>query len=675
MDLKELTNLLVESSEQFCRTRFIPWWEEDPENPLDEYSIFPKETVEDAERCVASCEKEELLAPVGNLGLSLFHLLVWHHFYRAVESILQEGKITKDAVDTPDGKGQGLTPFLLACAQGNLKMVKLLLAHGARDSLCDGRGRNAYHFLAYPCVEDLAGDSSCLDHSVEQREDIARLLSCDINQKNNAGLTPLELLLSSGYCSSYTWPLTEVFLEKGARTDYVDQDGNTLLMLARRNGHITAALCLMERCPEMLNTANKAGVTPVSHAMEYQNMAMYIALTDYGAAPADPPMELFPLSQIASNAFCYVSENNKDGMSIALYLTRKLIHQADPDDDDELGQVMDLLHNGLIGDRKALLLDTCKEAGFSFTMPLHSTGEALCLRDKCLQPFYGINVLRKLTQLGVDLDSAVIKGRTPANILASKSYRNDSYFEEATRLFSRESMEQTNNQGMAAVHLAAQNGHTGMLKVMLEKGVDVNLTTDEPGEAGLTPLHLACIHGNTETVRLLMAAGADDTLTNLKGETPAHLALLSNRCGEELNPSRRAEILRELKHLDIPREDGQTPLMLLNYRILELLPIFIERGADVNHRDQNGMTALMHCPDKDMAKELLKAGADLNLADNEGNTALHHALENGDEGSARYLIKKGADYNKANNRKETPAQIAAENGYEMVLELMTDIEL
>ena len=106
----------------------------------------------------------------------------------------------------------------------------------------------------------------------------------------------------------------------------------------------------------------------------------------------------------------------------------------------------------------------------------------------------------------------------------------------------------------------------------------------------------------------------------------------------------------------------------------ELLPIFLERGVDVNHTDNDGMTALMHLIDKNAAKELLRAGADINIADHEGNTALHHALMCGDQTTARYLIRKGADYNRSNNYGETPVQLAVEHGCESVLELMTDIK-
>ena len=675
MNISELTDMLVTSSQQYNQAKFNPWWEGDHKEAIYRYSVFSEKNLEDVRDCVAGCGKEELLSPVGDVGLTLFHLLVWHNFYDVVKELLDSGKIGGEEINRTDGKGHGLTPFLLTCACGNRAMAGLLLEHGADTSVCDQRGMNGYHFLANPRIPNLTMASACWEKSTEQRREIAILLDCDINQKDESGLTPLERMLASEYCSEYIWPLVSVFLEKGASTDYVDEDGNTLLMMALQNRHRTAAILLMERCPEMINVANKKGTTPIQHAISFRNQAMYIALKDHGAAPADDSaMEMFPLSQVISNAFADVHENDKDGRSLAMYLAKKLIQQADPDDDDEVGEVTNILHNALMGDSEASILDVLKQSGFDFTMPVHYHGRLLCLRDECLHPAYGTGVVRKLAELGVDLETAIIRGKTPANIVAFADChwgpQENSYFEEAARLFSKESMEQLDNQGEAAVHLAARKGHVAMLRAMIEKGVDMNLPKDAPARAGMTPLHEACAANRKDVVELLIAAGADDAAKDVEGETPAHYVLREKRTDDRDDMEKKAAVLKELKNLDIPRNDGKTPLLLLRYVHKELLPIFLERGVDVNHKDNAGRTAMMLNPSKDMVKELVQAGADVNLADNEGNTALHHALQEYDEGTARYLIKKGADYSCTNNDGKTPADIAVERGFDSVLELM-----
>ena len=142
MDIKELTDLLVTSSQQINQCKFIPWWNDDFESSIYWYTIIPPNIVTDAESCIAECPKETLLKPVGSYGLSLFHLLVWHNFYDAVKSILDDQQTEEKAVNLPDHKGYGLTPLLLACCRGNLAMVRLLLEHKADHNLSDKRGMN-----------------------------------------------------------------------------------------------------------------------------------------------------------------------------------------------------------------------------------------------------------------------------------------------------------------------------------------------------------------------------------------------------------------------------------------------------------------------------------------------------------------------------------------------------
>ena len=258
----------------------------------------------------------------------------------------------------------------------------------------------------------------------------------------------------------------------------------------------------------------------------------------------------------------------------------------------------------------------------------------------------------------------------------------DDYFENAAKLFSRESMEYVDNSGTTALHWAARNNHYDMLRIMIEKGVDVNITEDSPATPGNTPLHTACIYGSTEAVKILEESGADDSIQNVDGEIPAHLAVMKSKFGRDLKQEDRAAVIKELKNIDIARNDGKTPLMLLQYMDINtnmaILPLFLEKGADVNHTDNNGNTALIlnaqnFCY-KGVVKELVRAGADVNVSNNSGDNALHYALRYGNQEAARFLIKKGADYNKTDNQGITPLQIAVEKGYDTLLDIMDNIQ-
>lgn len=713
MDEKEWMDLLVKSCEA-NRGKYTPWWDADTENCMYRYDLFTAEQKEELTKGAGMCGTETLSAPCGTYGLTPFHMLVWCGLYDAVADALKRG--VDAGVPAAPGKGspeyscEGVTPLMVACYRGNLDMAGLLLEHGADAAVSDKKGRNVYHFLAGSRLNKaLANDYEIQRNGMGQREPIARLLlGGDINAKDEQGMTPLQIILENN-TAGYSWALTEVFLEKGADAGLTGEDGDSLLLTAIRNNHMTAALKLMED-KGLVNRPNEEGETPLHLAVERRRIEMCIALLDKGAdknirdkegrTPNDMALEtqdddfrqvfttgrlkLANLGRLTGNVFAGFGQDEGDSVAMGLYLAGRLVREVDEDDDEEMGYILGMLYNALIRDEKCRVLDILKNAGIDFTAPIHSSGSAVCIRDYCLSGNYGVKVIRKFVEYGLDMDEPLIKGRTPADIVASQKGRNmlrgekDPYFEEAAAFFSRESMEHVDDSGTTAVHEAVRNDHVDMLRVMVEAGVDVNVTQDQPADAGNTPLHVACLYGRAEAVKLLMDSGADDTLQNVDGETPAHLAVMKNRFGRGLEAGAIIGVLQALNHVDIPRNDGKTPLILLQMlginTVVDVQPILLEKGADVNHTDNAGNTALIVAAQqncyKGIVKELIRAGADLNAADKRGNTALHYALNYGSQESAIFMVKKGADVNHANNEGVTPMDIAAEKGYDTILALM-----
>ncbi|MDE7299203.1 MAG: ankyrin repeat domain-containing protein, partial [Lachnospiraceae bacterium] len=386
------------------------------------------------------------------------------------------------------------------------------------------------------------------------------------------------------------------------------------------------------------------------------------------------------LARIANHELLNAFGQNRDTdrISLAMYLVKKLMAIADEDED--YGCLEDIVDYAMM-DEDARLLDLFHEEGINFIEPYYGGRDGVsCLRDKCLECCRSANVIKKFIDLGVNMERAVIAGRTPACILAD----NQSCGAEVFRMFSVESMEQRDNTGRAAIHYAAAGGNADALNIMLQKGVNAGLTQDAPAEAGNTPLHLACIYGKTDIARALIEFGADDTARNTNGETPAHYIVMENQHRSELSTEERKELLSILPDIGIARNDGKTPLMLLMTLEVpkvdkkELLPVLFEKGARINRTDNEGNTALLLCVQTcrwslELLKALCKAGADLNAVDRDGNNVLYYVLKNGSEEAASYLLKKGADYNRINRDGVSPAQVAVEKGYDTLLSLMPDI--
>ncbi len=83
-----------------------------------------------------------------------------------------------------------------------------------------------------------------------------------------------------------------------------------------------------------------------------------------------------------------------------------------------------------------------------------------------------------------------------------------------------------------------------------------------------------------------------------------------------------------------------------------ILPTLIKFGANINEKDNYGMTPLMiACKFNltEIVNYLITIKVDVNEKDNSGNTALHYAAENLNIDMIKALIKKGANLNVINN--------------------------
>uniref|UniRef100_A0AAQ4PE39 Protein phosphatase 1, regulatory subunit 12B n=1 Tax=Gasterosteus aculeatus aculeatus TaxID=481459 RepID=A0AAQ4PE39_GASAC len=102
----------------------------------------------------------------------------------------------------------------------------------------------------------------------------------------------------------------------------------------------------------------------------------------------------------------------------------------------------------------------------------------------------------------------------------------------------------------------------------------------------------------------------------------------------------------------------------------EEVTALLRQGADINHANIDGLTALHQaCIDEnaEMVQFLVESGSDVNRGDNEGWTPLHAAASCGFIQITKYLIEHGARVGAVNSEGELPLDVATEDAMERLL--------
>jgi ankyrin repeat protein len=186
--------------------------------------------------------------------------------------------------------------------------------------------------------------------------------------------------------------------------------------------------------------------------------------------------------------------------------------------------------------------------------------------------------------------------------------------------------------GWPPLVVAAEHGDNDLIRFLLENGADINAKN----ERGMTALSRAIYDGNIDTAKLLLAKGADLESRDSSDDTPLIHAASQNR-----------DIVRELLDRgakpNVRNENLETPLMLA-YSVANVLAL-LEHGAELEAKDQKGLTALMHAVlhrNTKGVRVLLEKGADVNARTPGGETALSIARHSNIQPCIELLLKFGA---------------------------------
>lgn len=258
--------------------------------------------------------------------------------------------------------------------------------------------------------------------------------------------------------------------------------------------------------------------------------------------------------------------------------------------------------------------------------------------------------------------------------------------------------ENRDDRKVGALFSAVRSNDVEKVQLGLTKGVPVDCVD----EMGWTPLARAVKAGSVPVARLLLKHGASLAMPTADGVTLASLAATEDMLdllrsfdpdagwiyADDGSKSRRRPeasasstgVIAGVSSADRAGVPARNNTANLGVRLSEAaffgdydtLKAMLDGGANVNVRDQSGMTPLAWAANKGgmrLVELLLDRGADVNCRNSDGWTPLHWAARSGNVDIAKVLLQAGADKNLKNLLGRTAAQMADNEAVRMLFVL------
>jgi uncharacterized protein len=381
--------------------------------------------------------------------------------------------------------------------------------------------------------------------------EVKRLIDAgaDVSLANNYGATPMSLAAEIANTE-----ILKLLLDAGANVDSPNADGMTSLLAVARTGNVEAAKLLVDHGATIDAREGFGGQSALMWAAARRHPEMIAFLVDHGAAI--------------------------DARSTARDYQRHITAEGRPKSLDS-GGFTPLLYAAR--ENCIACVDVLLEKGADIDLadpdgvsPLH-----LAIMNA------NWDLAKKLIDAGADVNQWDIFGAAPLFTAVGGRTRNDG---------GRASIDPPNEAtGLQIVQLLLERGANPNMQLFF-RPANVRGATNLRGS---TPLIRAASNNDMEVVKLLLKHGADATIYQADRQTPIHAAI-SGRANEK-DAIELIKVLHEagtdvnvvalIVHIEEIR-GGSALHYAVRKRYKDVIRLLASYGADMNLKDQDGLTAL-----------------------------------------------------------------------------------
>lgn len=433
--------------------------------------------------------------------------------------------------------------------KGNREIVELLLAHGANPNASGYMGETPLHRTTQKAMVE-----SLIAHGA------------DVNARGDWGGTPLFQFAARGDIE-----IIQMLISKGADVFTRTKRGQSLLAWAAFNGQKQVVQFLLANGSD-INSQDEQLLTPLHWSAMAGHKAVAELLVANGA-------DIFLTTYSSEETPLQLAQKNNKG-DVVRFLNAK-INDASISTHAHKIEMQKTLFNAISKSDVVTLNNMLAKRG-----AIHTKGRYGSTLLHEAVGYGNIEMIYMLLKHGADINAINNRGWTPLHRTTHLGKADAAL----ALLSNKPNINAKSDDGSTPLHDAISHKHFDIARLLIDHGADVNAQDISRS----TPLHTAAWRGHRDIVERLFARNANINAKDIDGNTPLHKAV------QGLENEMVGLLLANGADIDAVGESG-TPLHILEYSYSdsymraerqELLEFLIAKGADVNVKDQEGLTVL-----------------------------------------------------------------------------------